>query len=267
MHFFFFVLSLARANLSNRWRVKQALFSEALFCWWRNLYLKTLPEWHKTRGRMFDLEIGETVSKEYFTWHHMEQKISTASRNWNISFDGTGSRLVALFWFLKPLRLLNELPCEFNHDNYDEKKRISFGAVWKIRNEWRAGKKKDSSSCQAFSRVARLRADARTIKMKRDERKLEIISTKNWSNDFLMILSTAQHQPASLLLCPAQIFNYSVTTWCIKIQFFSACSWAFRGSLHYSMFPKKKCNETRNKINSSAWSLAAERGKKSWNLL
>lgn len=61
---------------------------------------------------------------------------------------------------------------------------------------------------------------------------------------FLMILSTAAHQPASLSLCPVQIFNYSVTTWCTKIQFLPGCR--LRGSLHYSMQSENK--ERKNEI-------------------
>lgn len=92
--------------------------------------------------------------------------------------------------------------------------------------------------------------DSRTIKERRGKTR-KGSSQKNWLNDFLMILSTARHQPTSLLLCPAQIFNYSVTTWCIKMHFFRFVA---RCIIQCSKNETKKWNK-----NSSAWSWQAGR--------
>lgn len=176
--------------------------------------------------------------EKHFTWHHKK----CTALNWIINL----TRLVSFLFFygpvafsrlFKPLRLLKESSRAFDHNNYDAKgaelgagraktwRGISFCRVWKIWN--------DRETCTTkwiLFRVMMLPFWEKTLinghknHQTSGGKRLKNASTKTGWMIFWWFYQEQNIKPASLLLCPAQIFNYSVTTWCIKMHFFFA-SW------------------------------------------
>lgn len=196
------------------------------------------------------------------------------ARNWNInslvhlkpvSSMGSPSTL------LKPLsRLLNESSCEFNHNNYDGEPRISSVSIH-IRREGRTKSVLHFVSCLLQRKRGDLQMDSKGKAIKKmwvkTRNYIQHRTKKTWSNDFLMILSTAQRSNFG------GVFYYVQRKFLIirsrhdalKYIFFLCLSllsvFGLRGSLHYSMHPEKKYNVFVMKKKASS-----ENGKKYKNL-